>query len=105
MAEILDEVVPSSGGSRAESRAAVAPSAPAPVPAPNRAPAAGGTPARRGAAARAGVRAAGRPVVVRRRYSEYGEEYKYVWTDLRRILVVAVVLIALLIVLSFVLNQ
>jgi hypothetical protein len=103
MAEILDEVVPSSAGSRAESRAAVAPATPA--PAPNRAPAAGGTPARRGAAARAGVRAAGRPVVVRRRYSEYGSEYQYVWTDLRRIVVVAVVLIALLIVLSFVLNQ
>jgi hypothetical protein len=97
MAEILDEVVPSSGGSRAESRAAMAPSTPpTPPQTPNRAPAA----ARRGVAARAP-----RPVVVRRRYHEYGDEYGYIWTDLRRIVIVAAVLIALLIVMSFVLNQ
>jgi hypothetical protein len=94
MAEILDEVAPSSGGARAESRAAVAP--PAPAPAPSRSPAV----ARRGVAARAA-----RPVVVKRRYHEYGAEYAYVWNDLRRILIVAVVLIALLVVMSFVLNQ
>lgn len=94
MAEILDEVVPSSGGSRAESRADVAPTTPGQTP--NRPPAA----TRRGVAARAA-----RPVVVRRRYHEYGAEYGYVWTDLRRILIVAVVLIALLVILSFVLNQ
>jgi hypothetical protein len=37
----------------------------------------------------------------RRRYQEYAEEYGYVWADLRRIVLVAGVLIALLVVLSF----
>jgi hypothetical protein len=49
-------------------------------------------------------RAALKPVPVRRRYREYGAEYQYVWNDLRRILVVAGILIVLLIVLSFVLQ-
>jgi len=39
----------------------------------------------------------------RRRYREYAEEYAYVWSDLRRILIVAVSLIVLLVVLWFVL--
>lgn len=38
---------------------------------------------------------------MRRRYAEYAAEYAYVWTDLRRILVVAGALTALLIGLSF----
>ena len=37
----------------------------------------------------------------RRRYSEYGDEYAYVWSDLRRIVLVAGFLIALLVVASF----
>ena len=40
----------------------------------------------------------------RRRYQEYAAEYAYVWADLRRICIVAGVLIALLVVLSFVLQ-
>jgi hypothetical protein len=40
----------------------------------------------------------------RRRFSEYAEEYGYVWADLQRIVVVAVVLIALLIALAFVVQ-
>jgi hypothetical protein len=98
IAEILDEVVPSQGGSRAESAAALAPAAPA-RPA-NRPPASGGAAARRGSA----LRAATRPAPVRRRYQEYAAEYQYVWNDLRRILIVAGVLIALLVVLSFFLQ-
>ena len=39
--------------------------------------------------------------VARRRYAEYAEEYLYVWSDLRRVLVVAGVLVVLLVVLSF----
>jgi hypothetical protein len=86
--QILDEVVPSAAGARTAATSTLAPS-------PNRSPA---------AARRAGAgsgRFAAKPAVVRRRYSEYGEEYAYVWSDLRRIVVVAGVLIALLIVASF----
>ena len=39
--------------------------------------------------------------MVRRRYSEYTEEYQYVWSDLRRIFLVAGVLIVLLVIASF----
>ncbi len=46
-------------------------------------------------------RSAGRATTTRRRYAEYAAEYAYVWADLRRILVVAGVLLLLLIVLSF----
>jgi hypothetical protein len=81
--QILDEVVPSSGGPRSAAT-------------PTLTPAAGSAAARRGVPARAG-----RVPVVRRRYSEYAEEYQYIWADLRRIMVVAGVLIVLLIVLSF----
>jgi hypothetical protein len=54
----------------------------------------------RSSAARAPVRTA----APRRPYSEYTEEYTYVSADLRRIALVAVVLIALLVVLSFVVQ-
>jgi hypothetical protein len=37
----------------------------------------------------------------RRRYAEYAAEYAYVWSDLRRIVLVAGLLIVLLIVASF----
>jgi hypothetical protein len=96
MAEILDEVVPSEGGSRAASMSALAPAATSTA---NRAPA-----STRPAARRATGRTAARPVPTRRRYREYAAEYAYVWADLRRILVVAGVLIVLLIVLSFYLQ-
>jgi len=81
--QILDEVVPSSGGARAAAT-------------PTLTPAAGSAAARRGVPARAG-----RVPVVRRRYSEYAQEYQYIWADLRRIMLVAGVLVVLLIVLSF----
>lgn len=80
--QILDEVVPSSGGPRAAATPTVAPAS-----------------ARRPAATRAG-----RPAPVRRRYSEYAEEYQYVWADLRRIMIVAGALVALLIALAFVVQ-
>jgi hypothetical protein len=86
--QILDEVVPSSAGARTAATSTVAPSQ-------NRSPA---------AARRAGGvagRAAAKPAAPRRRYSEYAEEYQYVWADLRRIVLVAGLLIALLIVASF----
>ena len=76
--QILDEVVPSAAGPRAAATPTIAPAA------------------RRGVSGRTA-----RPVPVRRRYSEYAEEYRYIWADLRRIAVVAGVLIFLLIVLSF----
>ncbi len=95
MAEILDEVVPSEGGSRAASMSALAPGAPTTTG--NRPATTGGAAGRRSAA----VRTAARPVAPRRRYSEYGAEYAYVAADLQRIVVVAVVLTALLIGLSF----
>ena len=82
--QILDEVVPSAAGARTSATSTLA-------PAPNRA---------RRAGAGAG-RAAAKPSVPRRRYAEYAEEYAYVWSDLRRIVLVAGVLIALLIAASF----
>lgn len=87
--QILDEVVPSAAGVRTAATSAVA-------PAPNRSPAA----TRRVV----GGRTAAKAPVVRRRYSEYGEEYQYVWSDLRRILLVASLLIVLLVVASFVIE-
>lgn len=95
--QILDEVVPSGGGSRTESTPTLAPSD------------AGGAalrPATRrpGTLGRAGARQSARTAVVRRRYSEYAEEYKYVWADLQRIVIVAAILIALLVGLSFVIR-
>ena len=86
--QILDEVVPSAAGARTAAKSAVA-------PAPNRSAA---------AARRSGIgpaRTAGKPAVVRRRFAEYAEEYQYIWSDLRRILLVAGVLVALLIIASF----
>jgi hypothetical protein len=85
MDQILDEVVPSEVGTRAAATPTLAPAA-------NRSPA---------TVRRVGSRASGRPAPVRRRYSEYAEEYQYVWADLRRILFVAGALIVLLIVASF----
>ena len=86
--QILDEVVPSSGGPRTAAAGALTAS-------PNRSPS---------ATRRAGTgvgRTAVKPAVPRRRYSEYAAEYQYVWADLRRIVLVAGFLIALLIVASF----
>ena len=77
--QILDEVVPSSGGARAAATPTLTPAA-----------------ARRGIPTRTA-----RAAPVRRRYSEYAEEYQYIWADLRRIMLVAGVLIALLVILSF----
>lgn len=79
IAQTLDEVVPAGEGSRVAATPVLAPVA-----------------ARRGVAGRTA-----RPAVVRRRYSEYAEEYQYIWADLRRIVVVAGVLMVLLVVLSF----
>lgn len=86
--QILDEVVPSAAGARAAATPTLA-------PAPNRSP----SPSRRAGAA-AG-RTSGKPAIVRRRYAEYAAEYQYVWSDLRRILLVSGVLVVLLIVASF----
>ena len=86
--QILDEVVPSAGGARAAATPTVAPAA-------NRSPV---------TARRTGVgagRASLKAPPVRRRYAEYAAEYQYVWADLRRILLVAGVLIVLLVVASF----
>jgi hypothetical protein len=90
--QILDEVVPSTGGPRTAARATLSPS---PSPSPSRSPS---------AARRAGTgagRTAAKPAVPRRRYAEYAAEYQYVWADLRRIVLVAGLLIALLIAASF----
>jgi hypothetical protein len=47
------------------------------------------------------ARSTGRVATARRRYAEYAAEYAYVWSDLRRITLVAGALLLLLIVLSF----
>ena len=44
---------------------------------------------------------ASKPVTSRRPYSEYGAEYAYVLSDLRRIVVIAGSLVLLLVILSF----
>lgn len=93
--QILDEVVPSEAGPRAASTPTFAPPAPASPPT---------TEAKRRATASASARASGRPAAPRRRYAEYGTEYAYVTADLRRIVVVAGLLIALLVVLEIVLR-
>jgi hypothetical protein len=92
--QILDEIVPSEGGSRAASTPTLTPPSTTVARAGARKP---GTLGR-------SIRGTTRIPVVRRRYSEYAEEYKYVWADLRRIVVVAGILIVLLIVLEFVLR-
>ena len=86
--QILDEVVPSASGARAAATPTLA-------PATNRSPA---------AARRAGVgvgRGSAKPALVRRRYAEYAAEYQYVWADLRRVLMVAGLLVVLLVIASF----
>jgi hypothetical protein len=94
--QILDEVVPSEGGSRAASTPTLTTAGTSAAPrAVARKP---------GTLGRSGARTAVRTPVVRRRYSEYTEEYKYVWNDLRRIVIVAGILIVLLIVLEFALR-
>lgn len=94
--QILDEVVPSEGGSRAASTPTLVTAGTSAAPRPA---------ARKpGTLGRSGARTATRTPVVRRRYSEYTEEYKYVWNDLRRIVIVAGILIVLLIVLEFALR-
>jgi hypothetical protein len=84
--QILDEVVPSTAGARAAATPTVTQAA-------NR------SSARR--AVTGAPRAPARPTPVRRRYAEYAAEYQHVWSDLRRILLVAGVLIVLLVVASF----
>ncbi len=99
--EILDEVVPSESGSRAAMTPTLSPSKPASEsssPAASRP--ASARPVGRRAAAAASARLA-KTVAPRRRFHEYAEEYQYIWADLQRIVVVAGVLIALLVVLSF----
>lgn len=54
-------------------------------------------------ASAAATRAAN-PAVPRRRYSEYAEEYAYVWGDLRRITIVSAILLFLLLALWFVIR-
>jgi hypothetical protein len=49
----------------------------------------------------AAIGGASKPVSSRRPYSEYGAEYAYVLSDLRRILVIAGSLLLLLVILSF----
>lgn len=94
--QILDEIVPSEGGSRVASTPTLTtPAAPTTPQTTVRKP---------GTLGRGGTRTPTRTPVVRRRYSEYAEEYGYVWSDLRRIVVVAGILIALLIALAFALN-
>jgi hypothetical protein len=97
--QILDEVMPSEAGAgaRAASTPTLAPKATAPTP--NRPLAPGGAAVRRATAGRATAK----PAPTRRRYHEYAADYSYVSADLRRILIVAGVLIALLVILSFVL--
>jgi hypothetical protein len=91
--QILDEVVPSAGGSRTAST-------PTLVSTATRS-ATGSAAARKpGTLGRASSRLGARPPVTRRRFSEYAEEYRYVWTDLRRVLVVAGGLALALIVLA-----
>lgn len=68
------------------------------------APADGDTPAPPPSLRSGRTRLAGTPAraaVQRRRYAEYGTEYRYVWNDLRRIALVAGGLLLLLVVLSF----
>ena len=86
--QILDEVVPSAAGTRAAATSTLAPS-------PNRSPAA---PRRAGAGS---GRTAAKPAVVRRHYAEYAAEYQHVWADLRRVLLVAGILVVLLVAASF----
>ena len=88
---ILDEVAPLTGEAPPTG---VVPAAPAATPrtAPSASP-------RRGTLGSA--RGVGRAATTRRRYAEYAAEYAYVWADLRRISVVAGLLLLLLIVLSF----
>ncbi|MGE3273377.1 MAG: hypothetical protein AB7P40_31880 [Chloroflexota bacterium] len=94
--QILDEVVPSEGGPRTAST----PMRTSPTPTPSTA-ATGRATARRGTAATATRTTTRAP---RRRYHEYAAEYQYVWTDLRRIVIVASILIVLLIALAFIIN-
>src|SRR5690606_26968254 len=88
--QILDDVVHSGAGPRATATPTLAPAAAG--------GAAGPAPARRDAGT--GGRA-GRAATVRRRYSEYAEEYQYIQADLHRIMIVAAILIAMLFALSF----
>jgi hypothetical protein len=86
--QILDEVAPSAAGDRTAMTPTVTPAA-------NKLPS---------ATRRAGPgvgRGPAKPAPVRRRYAEYADEYEYVWSDLRRILVVSGALMVLLVVASF----
>jgi hypothetical protein len=86
--QILDEVAPSTAGARTAMTPTVTPAA-------NKLPS---------ATRRAGPgvgRGPAKPAPVRRRYAEYADEYQYVWSDLRRILVVSGALMVLLVVASF----
>jgi hypothetical protein len=116
-APLLDQTLAAGGTSDVESEAAANP-LPPPAPEPI-----GGAPRRRsdappversaststrsrvGSAARSSIaRTASRLATPRRSYAEYAAEYAYVAADLRRIALVAVVLIVLLVALSFVIQ-
>ena len=86
---ILDEVAPIAGASPAGGVMAAPQSTTR---------SATGSQRRAGPGAAQGV---GRAAPARRRYADYASEYAYVWGDLRRILLVAGVLLGLLIALSF----
>lgn len=92
--QILDEVVPSAGGLRAAST-------PTLTTTRSRSATTGEVARKPGTLGRAGSRPGVRAAAPRKRFAEYAEEYQYVWADLRRILVVAGAMTALLIVLSF----
>lgn len=97
---ILDEVAPIGDGAAPGAGAAPASVVSAPTGLTRSAT---GSSSRRAGTVDA-ARSAGRAVTVRRRYAEYAAEYAYVWSDLRRIGVVAGALLLVLIVLSFFLG-
>ena len=97
---ILDEVAPKADAVSPDTGTTPASVVPAPTGLVR--PATGSLSRRAGTVGAA--RSAGRATTVRRRYAEYAAEYAYVWSDLRRIGVVAGALLLLLIVLSFFLG-
>jgi hypothetical protein len=106
----INQLIDDGTASDVESGSGSALAVPAPDAAPSEAPPPPST--RTGSGARragssgrsAAARTATRTPVPRRRYFEYTAEYAYVSADLRRIALVAVLLIALLVVLSFVIQ-
>jgi hypothetical protein len=106
----INQLVGEGAASEVESSSGSPLTIPASDAAPSEAPAPPATrpanaPRRTGSSARSSAARTGtRTPVPRRRYFEYAAEYAYVLADLRRIALVAVLLIALLVVLSFVVQ-